>query len=280
MATTTSARALFAGSSHAHLYSKFRPVIPSVVVDRIVDYLRRELQPDGPFRLAVDVGCGSGQSTNAFARFFGHVIGVDVSEAQIEEAVKKETHPNVQYHVGSASSIPVKEGGQRAELVTAFEAAHWFDLDAFYREVDRILVPNGVLAITGYNNPELVDPEEKREEVAEHFRRIRTHDLTSKYYHENVRILENGYREIVPPFADVIRETVVDYFDSTVAELTGFLRSWSSVQSLKREHPDGAEEVVAGFRNKLMTTLGDVSDDTKHRFRLEYFIVMCRKPAS
>ena len=37
--------------------------------------------------LAVDVGCGGGQSTLAFAPHFKKVIGLDISAAQISEAV-------------------------------------------------------------------------------------------------------------------------------------------------------------------------------------------------
>lgn len=31
-----------------------------------------------------------------------------------------------------------------------FQAAHWFDLNPFYSEVDRTLKPMGVLAVYGY----------------------------------------------------------------------------------------------------------------------------------
>lgn len=36
------------------------------------------------------------------------------------------------------------------DLVLAAQALHWFDLDAFYREVRRVLRPGGLLAATGY----------------------------------------------------------------------------------------------------------------------------------
>ena len=44
--------------------------------------------------LAVDVGCGPGvQSTDQIAPYFDKVIGVDISQAQIEEA-KSYHHPS------------------------------------------------------------------------------------------------------------------------------------------------------------------------------------------
>ena len=48
--------------------------------------------------LAVDVGCGPGvQSTDQIAPYFDKVFGVDISQAQIDEA-KKYHHPsNVEF---------------------------------------------------------------------------------------------------------------------------------------------------------------------------------------
>ena len=47
--------------------------------------------------LAVDVGCGSGQSTTILAPHFDKVVGLDISAAQIDEANKKEKPGNVEF---------------------------------------------------------------------------------------------------------------------------------------------------------------------------------------
>ena len=46
---------------------------------------------------AVDVGCGSGQSTPLVAQYFKTVTGLDISKAQLDEAIKKNDLPNVHY---------------------------------------------------------------------------------------------------------------------------------------------------------------------------------------
>ena len=51
----------------------------------VVDVLLRS--PAGK-SLAVDVGCGTGLSTLAFADHFDRVVGMDISENQINEARK------------------------------------------------------------------------------------------------------------------------------------------------------------------------------------------------
>ena len=40
---------------------------------------------------------------------------------------------------------------ESVDLVTTCQAIHWFDIPRFYKEVDRILRPQGVLAIYGYH---------------------------------------------------------------------------------------------------------------------------------
>lgn len=50
-----------------------------------------------PFRLAVDVGCGSGQGTVLLAPYFTQVLGLDVSPAQLEMALANGSPPNVMY---------------------------------------------------------------------------------------------------------------------------------------------------------------------------------------
>ena len=54
-------------------------------------------QVSEPYHLAVDVGCGSGQSTRPLAPYFKKVIGVDVSEAQIAKARCADNPPNVEF---------------------------------------------------------------------------------------------------------------------------------------------------------------------------------------
>ena len=48
-------------------------------------------------KLAVDIGCGTGQSTRPLAPYFENVLGFDISEAQVENAKKEDTPENVEY---------------------------------------------------------------------------------------------------------------------------------------------------------------------------------------
>ncbi|XP_078511490.1 uncharacterized protein LOC144770655 isoform X1 [Lissotriton helveticus] len=133
----------FQTKKHASLYQKYMIREPKEVISLILSYL--EKKKGKPFELAVDVGCGTGQSTRILASHFKKVVGMDISEAQIKEAENVETSPNVSYVVAAAEKIPLKDGS--VDLTTSSVAAHWFEVDGFLREVDRVLKPNGCLAL-------------------------------------------------------------------------------------------------------------------------------------
>jgi trans-aconitate methyltransferase len=97
VATNMSIR-YFETANHVNLYSKFRPILPQQVLDFVLNYLS-ECIDSKEWNIMVDVGCGSGQSTNNLSNFFRHVYGFDVSPEQIREANKTKHPNNVYYNV-------------------------------------------------------------------------------------------------------------------------------------------------------------------------------------
>uniref|UniRef100_T1J608 SRCR domain-containing protein n=1 Tax=Strigamia maritima TaxID=126957 RepID=T1J608_STRMM len=170
--------------------------------DKIIKTLNvapEEVKP--PFKQAVDVGCGSGQSTSILASYFTHVLGTDISDSQIDEAIKRETNSNVQYKNGPCDSIPLPNSS--ADLVTTAQACHWFHLPSFYKEVDRVLRPGGVLAIYCYGFPKPYG-QEKSLELKEHMAHLYNVD-TAGYWHENRKIVDDMYKELELPYEEQIR---------------------------------------------------------------------------
>ena len=141
---------LFESSDHAKYYVQFRPDYPDSVVRTMVEYYasnNTDTTVDSGHGTAVDVGCGSGQSTYPLRQHFNKVIGIDVSEKQIEHAKKK--YSDVEFKVGPGENLQFLENCS-VNLITTAQAMHWMNHDAFYREVDRVLKPGGTLAVYGY----------------------------------------------------------------------------------------------------------------------------------
>jgi ubiquinone/menaquinone biosynthesis C-methylase UbiE len=68
---------------------------------------------------------------------------------------------NLEFKQAPAEKIPLPDCS--VDLIITAQAAHWFDLDAFFSESDRILKPEGCLAIWGYGNAQLSDCEDDAE---------------------------------------------------------------------------------------------------------------------
>src|SRR5882724_9935319 len=125
-------------SQRAALYCAFRPAYPPAMFDYLAQ-LCRERQS------AWDCACGNGQATVALAERFEAVIATDASPQQLAAAP---SHPNVTYRVARAEESGIES--KSLDLVTVAQALHWFDLDSFYAEVQRVLKPSGVLAVWTY----------------------------------------------------------------------------------------------------------------------------------
>jgi ubiquinone/menaquinone biosynthesis C-methylase UbiE len=140
---------VFKEAQHSKLYTQHRPTYPEEVHKTILSWLPRD---SGKWKTAVDVGCGTGQSTLPLCDYFEEVIGIDSSETQVNEArhvaVSKKKQ-NVKFMVGSADDFSFLVNDS-VDLVTAATATHWFDYEKFFQEALRILKPGGVLAVYSY----------------------------------------------------------------------------------------------------------------------------------
>ena len=131
----------FEHKSVAERYAKHRPYFHPLVIAKI----RTHLNLGQPVDLAVDVGCGAGQSTLALKEIAGTVVGMDLSIDMLRAASKK---PGIQSIQAAAERLALKSNV--ADLLTTSLAYHWFDQEQFFTEVRRVLKENAWLVI--YNN--------------------------------------------------------------------------------------------------------------------------------
>ncbi|MBI2515929.1 MAG: methyltransferase domain-containing protein [Opitutae bacterium] len=211
-------------STQASTYAKSRPTYPPA--------LFAELARLAPGRsLAWDCGAGNGQASAGLAEFFERVVATEPSAAQLAEAVR---HPRVSY-VQSAELAPGIADGS-ADLVTAAQAAHWFNRGAFYAEVRRVLRPGGVVALWSYGICR-IDP--AVDELVHHFYA----ETVGPFWPPERRHVEAGYREFEFPFAEFVFPRAAIEHDWTADEFATYLRSWSATVRYATAH--GADPVDA-----------------------------------
>lgn len=218
-------------------YSRFRPEYPAE--------LARFLASISPgAALAVDVGCGNGQLTSHLADHFGKVIGLDPSADQIANAA---AHPRIEYGCAPAERLPVAD--RCADLVTAAQAAHWFDLPRFYEEVRRIGVPRGILALVSYGVLRL------DEDLDGRFARFYWNEI-GPYWPAERKLVDTGYVDLPFPFEEQAAPALEICKAWTLDEFLGYVSTWSAVRSVREA---SREDILQRFVQDLAPLWGDPS---------------------
>ncbi|XP_062311790.1 putative methyltransferase DDB_G0268948 [Osmerus eperlanus] len=266
---------LFEGKHHASIYQKYRIAPPQKVTDIVLNYLNQK--KGKPHMLAVDLGCGTGQNSRLLAPHFQEVVGIDVSESQLEEARAVSGYPNITYRKGTAEELPFPDSS--VDLLTAASAAHWFDQARFLVEAARVLKPGGCMALLGYTDSfslrygscddrlNLIHAEFKKSLLPYTSTRVAVAD--SK--------LQDLYAAI--PFPEKERVDCVQVSQPiSVRALVGFLESFSMYQAYSRAEPQAASSLLLDTQNRLLKEMGVTSPDTEMEIHLGYFCVLASKP--
>ena len=216
-------------------YARFRPEYPSGLAAFLASVAAEHA-------LAVDVGCGNGQLTQLLAPFFTQVVGLDPSADQIANAMPD---PRIDYRCAPAEQLPVADAS--ASLITAAQAAHWFDLPACYREVRRIAAPGAVLALVSYGVLNLEPALDQR------FQRFYREEI-GPYWPPERKLVDTGYATIDFPFEEIQPHASEIRLDWDLHEFLGYCTTWSAVRSARES---GQEALLLAFARDLGEAWGD-----------------------
>lgn len=128
----------FDHATAARRYASGRPFFHP----HVVELIRGKLGLAGRIPCALDVACGTGQSTRALLAIAERVFGVDVSEAMLGQCPRDD---GMEFRRAAAEAIPFAD--RSFPLVTVCMGFHWFDQPAFLSEATRLLAPGGHLAV-------------------------------------------------------------------------------------------------------------------------------------
>jgi ubiquinone/menaquinone biosynthesis C-methylase UbiE len=164
---------------------------------------------------------------------FVRVDATDLSEKQLSQAIARS---NIQYQVAQAEQTPFPP--QRFDLITVGQAVHWFEHDAYHREVRRVARYGAVLAEWGYGlakiSPE-IDP------LIRHF-----HDVAmGPYWDPNRWHIDEEYARIAFPFARVKHARFAVRRHWSAEWFLQYLRTWSSAVKYQKERGEDAVLLIA-----------------------------------
>ncbi len=215
-------------------YARHRPTYPPELAGFLAGLCDR---PDH----ALDVGCGSGQLSCLLATVFARVTATDPSADQLASAT---ACPGVTYRVGAAERIDLDDAS--VDLVTAAQAAHWFDHTRFYAEIRRVVRPGGGIALVSYGVPEMDG------DVGARLHRFYWDEIHDHWPDER-RHVENGYRSIAFPFAEQAPPDLAIVREWRLEDLAGYVGTWSAV---RRATAAGAHALVGSFLDDLNKVWG------------------------
>jgi ubiquinone/menaquinone biosynthesis C-methylase UbiE len=233
-------------SKQASDYARYRFGYPQELIKEIASLTNER-------NLVWDCGTGSGQAAVSLAEYFGHVVATDISERQIANAV---CHERVDYRVCAADNSGLKD--QSVDLVTAAQAAHWFDLDRFYVECRRVLKPKGAVVLWCYTLPK------SREEIDRLVNRY-YHEVLAPFWSPCLKLVDNGYKDLPFPFHEISFGTYEAETRWSFSDLQGHLNSWSAAQEFQRVN---RKDPFALIREELAAAWGDPNTVVTFRWPL------------
>lgn len=136
--TTRAIQAQFGAAAPAYAYSAVHAAGPDLAL------LAERAALSGAERV-LDVGTGAGHTAIRLAPGAREVVGVDITEAMLEQAralARQRGLLNVRFELADGASLPYADGS--FDLVACrFCAHHFFDPQAVLRECARVLQPGG-----------------------------------------------------------------------------------------------------------------------------------------
>ncbi len=157
---------------------------------------------------------------------------------------------SISYRVETAENTTIADAS--VDLTTVGQALHWFDLPAFAAEVRRVSAPDAVLSAWSYA---ILKSTPAVDAVIETL----YNGILGSYWTPERKLVEEGYASVSLPFEELTTPSFAMHADWTLAELLGYLSTWSAGKRYEEEHGSVALNLV---RDKLADAWGD-ADSSK-----------------
>lgn len=200
-------------SDQADSYAKYRPTSPQEMFEYIFQFVKEK-------NCAWDSATGNGQAAKILADFFKKVEASDISEEQLNKAVKKS---NIRYTMCEAEHTPF--ANDSFDLITVATAYHWLNWKNFHTEATRVGNNNCVIAIWSYNLMRCNDVGVTK--IIHHF----YNGIVKAYWDPERKYVENSYKTVDFNFDPLPSKNFENHLHWTKEQFKGYLESWSAVQT-------------------------------------------------
>ena len=241
----------------AELYDEVRPGYPEELVEDVLAL--SGIPPDGRI---LEVGCGPGTATVAFARRGYHMDCVELGPRLAALAFENcRAYPKVRVHNSSFEEWPLEAGAY--DLVISAEAFHWIPPEVAYPRAARALNEAGSLALFWilYQDPD-----------TEIFRAI------DQVYHQQAPQIGNPNKTITPEW--LMEQIVGNYrssgcFGPVTVRQYRWSRTYSGEQYAKLVRTFSSHRSLdEGTWRRLLAGIGDVIEQHGGRLVRPFLAVL------
>ena len=221
-------------SSRSDDYARYRPTYPAA----LFAWLASQCEATDN---ALDLAAGNGQASLPLRSHFRQVLACDAS---VEQLAAGDGWADVQRFVAQAERLPLRSG--QLDLLIVAQALHWFATPAFFDQVRQALKTGGLFCAWCYSLLEVsptLDPL---------IRRLYGTTLDG-YWPAGRASVDAGYSDIPLPFARIDTPGFAIEAHWNLAELLGYLRTWSAVKQWQRQH---GRDPIALLEPELATAWG------------------------
>ena len=239
-------------SSYAKQYAQSRPGYP----EELFEYLSSLASQH---KLAWDCATGNGQAAVSLTKYFKKIMATDISSEQIKHSV---AHNQIEYKVCEAENSGL--GDNSVDLITVASAIHWFDLDNFYKEVERVLHRSGIFAAWTYHVCYIEPPFEKL------FLNFYT-DILSPYFLKGAKLVDEKYSTLILPGEQIVTKNFFIRVDWKLDTMLTFIGSWSGTQHYIKETGKNPVDFIFADLKQIWG-----NPETVHTLRWPLFIKISR----
>lgn len=220
-------------------YARFRPTYPKVFYEFLTAHLVSKDK-------AWDCACGTGQVAKDLTGYFNEIYATDISKNQIENAFR---HPKIKYAVSPAEQTDFPNNF--FDLIGVGQALHWFDIDKFFKEANRVLKRNGILAVFGYG---FFKVNKDIDQILDTY----LYATVEPYWSDRNMLVINGFEGIDFPFQPVAMPEFDFKFNWQLSDMLSYISTWSAVKIYNSKHKIPLEKQVFERLEKIWINEKDV----------------------
>lgn len=203
-------------AEQADIYAEYRPEYSTDLFEFLSSLLNEH-------EYAWDCGTGNGQVTSHLRKNFKQIIATDSS---YEQLLKAPNYNNVNFTVANAETAPLNDSS--INLVTVAEAIHWFNINLFFKEVQRILKPNGIVAVWCYKLAPICPAVQ---EVVKFY----DTNILAQHWPRQVQTINECYRNIPFPFDEIKAPQFFLKKEWNLESFIGYMDTWSAAQQFRNK---------------------------------------------